>query len=242
MPDAAGQAEAAAEQLAESGGVIQQVTEAAGFESLAPPLQVALFLGGLVLLSSALISVTSFTRIVIVLSFVRRALTTQEIPPNQVVIGLSLFLTLFTMGPTLDNIHDAALVPYLNAENNDDKAEALKAGTDELRTFMLKHTRRNDLALFIHMSETAAPQTPSDTPMRVLIPAFIISELKTAFIMGFCLFVPFVLIDLVVSTVLMSLGMMMMPPVVISLPFKILLFVLVDGWHLVVNALGAGFV
>jgi flagellar biosynthetic protein FliP len=228
-----------AEKATNGGELIEQVTQASGFESLAPPLQVAIFLGALVLLSSALVSVTSFTRIVIVLSFVRRALTTQEIPPNQVIIGLSLFLTFFTMGPTLDSIHDKALAPYL-AENKT-SSEALKIGVDELRHFMLKHTRKNDLALFIHMSEIEAPQTPNDTPMRVLIPAFIISELKTAFTMGFCLFIPFILIDLVVSTVLMSLGMMMMPPVVISLPFKILLFVLVDGWHLVARALGASF-
>lgn len=228
-----------AEKAINGGELVEQVTQASGFESLAPPLQVAIFLGALVLLSSALVSVTSFTRIVIVLSFVRRALTTQEIPPNQVVIGLSLFLTLFTMGPTLDSIHDKALAPYLAKDKN--SSEALKIGVNELRHFMLKHTRKNDLALFIHMSEIESPQTASDTPMRVLIPAFIISELKTAFIMGFCLFIPFILIDLVVSTVLMSLGMMMMPPVVISLPFKILLFVLVDGWHLVARALGASF-
>lgn len=239
MPNPTESAGDVAQRAVESGEMIRQVTEAAGFESLAPPLQVALFLGGLVLLSSAMVSLTSFTRIVIVLSFVRRALTTQEIPPNQVIIGLSLFLTLFTMGPTLDNIHDKALKPYLQDKNAD---VALQAGTAELRTFMLRHTRHSDLTLFIHMSEIQAPHTPNDTPMRVLIPAFIISELKTAFIMGFCLFVPFILIDLVVSTVLMSLGMMMMPPVVISLPFKILLFVLVDGWHLVAHALGASFV
>jgi len=221
--------------------LVEQMTQASGFENLAPPLQVAIFLGALVLLSSALISVTSFTRIVIVLSFVRRALTTQEIPPNQVIIGLSLFLTLFTMGPTLDRIHDHSVLPYLKAEEKEEKSRALSAGVDELRAFMLVHTRKNDLALFIHMSEIDAPQTADETPMRVLIPAFIISELKTAFTMGFCLFVPFILIDLVVSTVLMSLGMMMMPPVVGSLPFKILLFVLVDGWHLVARALGASY-
>lgn len=239
MSDQPEQATTLAEKATNGGELIEQVTQASGFETLAPPLQVAIFLGALVLLSSALVSVTSFTRIVIVLSFVRRALTTQEIPPNQVIIGLSLFLTLFTMGPTLDSVHDKALAPYLAKEVNG--STALNIGVGELRHFMLQHTRKNDLALFIHMSETEAPQTPNDTSMRVLIPAFIISELKTAFIMGFCLFIPFILIDLVVSTVLMSLGMMMMPPVVISLPFKILLFVLVDGWHLVARALGASF-
>lgn len=194
----------------------------------------------MVLLTSALVSLTSFTRIVIVLSFVRRALTTQEIPPTPVLLGLSLFLTLFTMGPTFDAIGENALNPYL-----DEKilaAEALEKSSIELRTFMLRQTREKDLALFITMSKVERPQTPAETPMRALVPAFMISELKTAFIMGFCLFIPFILIDLVVSTVLMSLGMMMMPPVVVSLPFKILLFVIVDGWHLVAHALSASFV
>jgi len=226
---------------------IDTVAQTSGLENMAPPLQVALFLGALALLSSALVSLTSFTRIVIVLSFVRRALTTQEIPPNPVLIGLALFLTLFTMGPTFDAIGSKALTPYLNQQGVEESEEqvslgdALRISADELRHFMIRQTRRNDLALFIHMSNTPPPDSANETPLRVLVPAFIISELKTAFIMGFCLYVPFILIDLVVSTVLMSLGMMMMPPVVISLPFKILLFVLVDGWHLVAHALGSSF-
>jgi flagellar biosynthetic protein FliP len=218
---------------------LEQVAQSSAFENLAPPIQVALFLGGLVLLSAALVSLTSFTRIVIVLSFVRRALTTQEIPPTPVIIGLALFMTLFVMGPTFDAIFDKAVNPYLEKEING--AEAFNAGSAELRQFMLRQTRHEDLALFIHMAGIDMPQTAADTPMRVLIPAFAISELKTAFIMGFALYLPFLLVDLVVSTVLMSLGMMMMPPVVISAPFKILLFVLVDGWHLVARALGASF-
>ncbi len=219
--------------------LVEQVSQSGALGNLAGPLQVALFLGGLVFLSAALVSLTSFTRTIIVLSFVRRALTTQEIPPNPVIIGLSLFLTLYIMGPTFEAIEQQAVTPYLNESING--AEAWQAGSAQLRAFMLRQTRRRDLALFIHMSGEGPIQTPEQTPMRVLIPAFVISELKTAFIMGFCIYVPFLLIDLVVSTVLMSLGMMMMPPVVISTPFKILLFVLVDGWHLIARALSMSF-
>jgi flagellar biosynthetic protein FliP len=204
---------------------------------LAPPLQIAILLGSLVFLTAILVSVTSFTRIVIVLSFVRRALTTQEIPPNPSLIGLALFMTLFTMGPTWDAVRELAIAPYL--ESKIDGAEALRLATGPLRKFMLHHTRRRDLAMFIRLANTPPPSTAADTPLRVLVPAFMISELKTAFIMGFCIYVPFILIDLVVSTVLMSLGMMMMPPVVVSAPIKLLLFVLVDGWHLVAQTLGS---
>ncbi len=219
--------------------LIQQVTQTSGYQGLAPPLQVALFLGAMALLSAALVSVTAFTRIVIVLSFVRRALSTQEIPPNSVLIGLALFLTYFVMGPTLEAIQARAIAPYLGGEASGEDAFAIGAG--ELRDFMLRHTRKDDLALFLNMAGVESVQTPQDTPLRVLIPAFVTSELKTAFIMGFCIYIPFLLIDLVVSTVLMSMGMMMMPPVVISTPFKILLFVLVDGWHLIARALSASF-
>jgi flagellar biosynthetic protein FliP len=211
-----------------------------GLETLSPPLQIALFLGGLVFLTAVLVSVTSFTRIVIVLSFVRRALTTQEIPPNPTLIGLAMFLTLFTMGPVYDAVHREALQPLL--EKSISPTIALQRATDELRTFMLRHTRRRDLAMFVALSGGERPETVDELPTRVLIPAFMISELKTSFIMGFCIYVPFILVDLLVSTVLMSLGMMMMPPVVVSAPIKLLLFVLVDGWHLVASTLGASFV
>jgi flagellar biosynthetic protein FliP len=211
-----------------------------GLESLSPPLQIALFLGGLVFLTAILVSVTSFTRIVIVLSFVRRALTTQEIPPNPTLIGLAMFLTLFTMGPVYDTVHREALQPLL--EKSISPTVALERATGELRTFMLRHTRQRDLTMFVSLSGGERPETVDELPTRVLIPAFMISELKTSFIMGFCIYVPFILIDLLVSTVLMSLGMMMMPPVVVSAPIKLLLFVLVDGWHLVASALGASFI
>lgn len=219
--------------------VVEQVTQSNGFQGLAPPLQVALFMGAMVLMSAALVSLTSFTRIIIVLSFVRRALSTQEIPPNPVLIGLSLFLTLFVMGPTLENINTTAITPYLNEDISG--AEAWSIGSGQLHGFMLKQTRKQDLALFLHLSKAEAVYSPEETPMRVLIPAFVTSELKTAFIMGFCIYIPFLLVDLVVSTILMSMGMMMMPPVVVSTPFKILLFVLVDGWHLIARALSSSF-
>jgi flagellar biosynthetic protein FliP len=219
--------------------LVQQLSESGAFDNLSPPLQMALFLGGLAFASAALVTLTSFTRIVIVLSFVRRAMTTQEIPPNPVIIGLSLFLTLFVMGSTIEEMNAEAVAPYLSGQIS--AGEAFDNGANALRKFMLRQTRRQDLALFLHMSGAEAPYAPEDTPMRALVPAFVISELKTAFLMGFCIYVPFLLVDLVVSTVLMSMGMMMMPPVVISTPFKILLFVLADGWHLIARALSMSF-
>jgi flagellar biosynthetic protein FliP len=209
------------------------------FQNLSPPLQTALFLGGMVLLPSLLVCLTGFTRIAIVLSFARRAVTSQDIPPNQVITGLSLFLTLFIMGPTWDQLDEQAITPYLNEKMSG--PAAAEKGTAVMKKFMLKQTRRQDLALFIHMARITAPNEPEDTPLRVLVPAFVISELKTAFIMGFCIYLPFLLVDLVVSSVLTSMGMVMMPPVVVSAPFKVLLFVLADGWHLVAHALSASF-
>lgn len=219
--------------------LIDKVQHLQILQNLSPPLQTALFLGGLVLIPSLLVCVTGFTRIIIVLSFARRAVTSQDIPSNQVLLGLSLFLTLFVMGPTWDELEHQAISPYLNEKMSG--ADAVGKGTAVLSKFMLRQTRRQDLALFIHMAKIDAPNNPEDTPFRVLVPAFVISELKTAFIMGFCIYVPFLLVDLVVSSVLTAMGMVMMPPVVVSAPFKVLLFVLADGWHLVVQAIGASF-
>ncbi len=219
--------------------MLEKATESAAFQDMAPPLQIALFLGGMAFLTAVLVSLTSFTRVIIVLSFVRRAQATQEIPPNPVLIGLAVFLTFFIMGPTLDAIQVNAVAPYLDDQMTG--VDAIRAGSKELQAFMLRQTRKNDIALFLRLSRSESLNSPEETPMRVLVPAFIISELKTAFIMGFCLYIPFLLIDLVVSTVLMSLGMMMMPPVVVSLPFKILLFIIIDGWHLIVQALSVSF-
>jgi flagellar biosynthetic protein FliP len=197
------------------------------------------FLGGMALISAALVTMTAFTRIVIVLSFVRRALSTQEIPPTQVILGLSLFLTMFVMGPTLTTIEGEAVRPYL--DGTIDGNTAFHRGKSALHEFMIRQTRKTDIALFANMANVQQIKTAAETPMTVLIPAYVISELKTAFIMGFCLYIPFILIDLVVSVILMSLGMMMMPPMVISTPFKILLFVLVDGWQLIARVLSMSF-
>ena len=223
----------------EQAQTFQRAVESDAFQSLSPQVRVALVLGALALISSALVTMTAFTRIVIVLSFVRRALSTQEIPPTQVILGLSLFLTLFVMGPTLTKIEQDAIRPYL--DNTIDGMTACQNGYEALEEFMIRQTRKADIALFARIAGISTIATPADTPLRVLVPAYVISELKTAFIMGFCLYIPFILIDLVVSVILMSLGMMMMPPMVISTPFKILLFVLVDGWQLIARVLSMSF-
>lgn len=223
----------------DSASTIQDVVSSEGFQGLSPQMKVALFLGAMALLSSAMVTMTAFTRIVIVLSFVRRALSTQEIPPTPVILGLSMFLTLFVMGPTFTAMEEKALRPYLDSQI--EGHEAWDIGLGQMKEFMIRQTRRTDIALFAKMAEIKTISRAEETPMRVLIPAYVISELKTAFIMGFCLYIPFILIDLVVSVILMSLGMMMMPPMVISTPFKILLFVMVDGWQLIARVLSMSF-
>lgn len=219
--------------------VIGKFGESGFIQSLSPPLQMAIFLGSLVLLPAALSCLTCFTRITIVLSFVRRGLSTQEIPPNTVLIGLALFLTVFIMEPTLTRLNTEVVLPYMNEQITG--VEAFHRGVEIQKQFMLRQTRKHDLALFLHMSKSGPVATPAQTPISVLIPAFIISELKTAFFMGFCIYIPFLLVDIVVATVLMSMGMMMMPPVIVSTPFKVLLFVLADGWHLVALSLNQSF-
>ncbi|MCZ0755297.1 flagellar type III secretion system pore protein FliP [Anoxybacillus sp. J5B_2022] len=182
-----------------------------------------------------LIMMTCFTRIIIVLSFVRTSLGTQQMPPNQVLIGLALFLTFFIMAPTFKQINDQALQPLFSEKIN--LEQAYERASVPLKEFMSEHTRQKDLALFLTYSGAKTPKTVQDIPLTTLVPAFAISEIKTAFQMGFMIFIPFLVIDMVVASVLMSMGMMMLPPVMISLPFKILLFVLVDGWYLVVKSL-----
>lgn len=204
-------------------------------QQLVGTLRLLLLISVLSLAPAFVILMTSFTRIVIVLAFVRNALATQQIPPNQVVIGLALFLTFFVMSPVLGQINDYAVKPYLAEEISFE--EALEQGGRPLREFMLNNTREKDLALFLEIASLESPAERSSTPFGALIPAFVISELKTAFQMGFILFIPFLIIDMVVASILMSMGMFMLPPVIVSLPFKILLFVLVDGWHLVVQSL-----
>ncbi|MDD3845993.1 MAG: flagellar type III secretion system pore protein FliP [Syntrophorhabdaceae bacterium] len=186
-----------------------------------------------------LLLMSSFTRIVIVLSFLRQAMGIQQLPPNQVVVGLSLFLTLFVMAPTYDRVNEAALKPYL--ANKIGFEEFMDKSTRELGTFMLKYTKEKDLALFMNIAKLKRPEGPKDLPLRVIVPAFAISELKRAFQIGFLLYIPFLMIDMVVASVLLSAGMMMLPPIFISLPFKVMLFVLVDGWNLLVGSIIKGF-
>lgn len=204
-------------------------------EAVGNTVTIILLLTLLSLAPAILIMMTSFTRIVIVLGFVRTALATQQMPPNQVVIGLALFLTLFVMAPTMADLNDNALQPFLAGEINQQEALSEAAGT--MKAFMFKHTREKDLLLFLNYAGAERPETVDDIPLTALVPAFAVSELKSAFQMGFMIFIPFLVIDMVVASVLMSMGMMMLPPVMISLPFKILLFILVDGWHLVIRSL-----
>src|SRR5690554_5261002 len=184
---------------------------------------------------SIVILMTSFTRVIIVLGFVRTALATQQMPPNQVLIGIALFMTLFIMAPTITEINETALQPFLGGEI--DQQAAIDLSVLPVKKFMAKHTREKDLLLFLNYSNAERPSSYADIPLTTLVPAYAISELKTAFQMGFMIFIPFLVIDMVVSSVLMAMGMMMLPPVMISLPFKILLFILVDGWYLVVKSL-----
>jgi flagellar biosynthetic protein FliP len=226
-------------------------SEAAGTASeadeeprLSTALEIAVLLTILSVLPAILITVTSFTRIVIVLSFVRRSLSVNELPPNPVIIGLALFLTTFVMAPIAERIYETAYEPYAAEELS--AGEAGEIAWAELRTFLLANTRESELALFADIAdldeEDAAASANGEPPLRVVVPAFVLSELKTAFQMGFLLFLPFLVIDLVVSSVLLSMGMFMLPPVMISTPFKILLFVLVDGWHLVCQSLVTSFI
>jgi flagellar biosynthetic protein FliP len=210
-----------------------------GFGNLSSPLQVALLLGALTFIPAMLVTLTSYTRIIIVLSFVRQALATPQLPPNIVLNGMALFLTLFIMQPTIDDVGRKAITPYLNQQLNEE--QALREASSALKEFMLRQTRKSDLALFLKISGNGEIETPEQTPFFTLVPAFVLSELKTAFIMGFCIYLPFLMVDLVVSSVLTSMGMVMMPPALISAPFKILLFVLADGWHLIMKALSVSF-
>jgi flagellar biosynthesis protein FliP len=197
-------------------------------------LQILFLLTILTLAPSILIMTTSFARIIIVLSFLRQAMGTQQTPPTQVLIGLGLFLTLFVMGPTWSEINQNALQPYLNEEIS--QIDALKMAEAPLKTFMLKQTREKDLSLFVNLGDGQRP-IDSKVEIQSLIPAFIISELKTAFQIGFLIYIPFLILDMVVASILLSMGMMMLPPVLISLPFKLMLFVMVDGWYLIVGSL-----
>lgn len=213
--------------------------EANNPQEVVSTIEILFILTILALAPSILIMMTCFTRIIIVLSFLRKALATQTTPPNQVLIGLALFLTFYIMAPVGAEINQNAIQPYLSEEISQETA--LENAMEPIRNFMFKYTREKDLALFLEISESEKPEKLEDIPSKSLIPAFIISELKTGFQIGFILFIPFIIIDMVVASTLMSMGMMMLPPVMISLPFKILLFIMVDGWNLIIRSLITGF-
>ncbi len=210
-----------------------------GGQSWSLPVQTLVFITSLTFIPAVLLMMTSFTRIIIVFGLLRNALGTPSAPPNQVLLGLALFLTFFIMAPTFDKIYDEAYLPFSQDKINMDVA--LEKGAQPLRDFMLRQTREADLALFARLANTSPIEGPEAVPMRILLPAYVTSELKTAFQIGFTVFIPFLIIDLVVASVLMALGMMMVPPATISLPFKLMLFVLVDGWQLLVGSLAQSF-
>ena len=210
-----------------------------GGQTYSLSLQTLLLLTSLTFLPAALLMMTGFTRVIIVLSLLRQALGTQSSPPNQVLVGLALFLTFFVMGPVFDKIYVEAYQPY--ADNKITLAQAMERGAAPLKAFMMKQTREADLALFVKLSGGPQLNGPEDVPLRVLAPAFVTSELKTAFQIGFAVFIPFLIIDMVVASVLMSMGMMMVSPALVALPFKLMLFVLVDGWHMLIGSLAESF-
>lgn len=237
-------ATAAGAQVASPAGAGRSVTltvngGGSGGATVDVALEIVLLMTLLSLAPALLILLTSFTRIVIVLGFLRQAIGTNQMPANQILIGLALFLTFVIMAPVFADMNQNALQPYLRHEIG--QGEAFQRASGPLKEFMLRQTREKDIALFLDLTDREAPAAPEDLPMLVVVPSFVISELKTAFQMGFILFIPFLIIDMVVASVLMSMGMMMLPPVMISLPFKVLLFVLVDGWHLIVKSLAAAF-
>ena len=212
-----------------------EVGKATKPDDVAVTLQILFLMTVLSLAPAILILTTAFTRIVVVLHFLRQALGTQQVPPSQVLIGLAMFLTFFVMAPTWNRVNQDAIQPYM--KNTISLQQAYDRGVVPVREFMLRQTREEDLALFMKLANVDKPQTRDDVPIHALIPAFAISELRIGFEIGFLLFIPFLVIDMVISSILLSMGMMMLPPVLISLPFKILLFILVDGWHLVVRSL-----
>ncbi|TFH43812.1 MAG: flagellar type III secretion system pore protein FliP [Chrysiogenales bacterium] len=215
------------------------IKEAAGPKEVALSLQILFLLTILTLAPAIIMMMTAFTRVVIVMDFIKRALSLQQMPPNQVIVGFSIFLTFFIMAPTFTKINDDALQPYLKGKINNEAF--FEKGLDPLRTFMFRQTREKDIALFIRLAKLQKPKTEKDVPTHCLIPAFMISEMKRAFEIGIYIFIPFIVIDMIVASALMAMGMIMLPPVMISLPFKIILFVLVDGWNLITYELVRSF-
>jgi flagellar biosynthetic protein FliP len=208
-------------------------------DSVVPAMKIIGLLTLLAVAPAILLMTTSFTRILIVLSFVRQAIGTQTMPPNQVLVGLAMFLTLFTMGPVIDHINEHAFTPYV--EKKISQPVAFENAVQPIRQFMLAQTHENDISAFMNIAKLPKPKEAAEVPLRVLMPAFLVSELKTAFQIGFLIYIPFLVIDMVVSSVLMAMGMVMLPPTVVSLPFKLVLFVLVDGWTLIVEQLVKSF-
>jgi flagellar biosynthesis protein FliP len=222
-----------------SNGLPLMVAQGPGGTNYSVPIQTLLFFTALSFLPAVMLLMTSFTRIVIVLSLLRQALGTPAAPPNQVIVGMSLFLTAFVMSPTLDRVYEEAYAPF--SRNEIVFTEALARGEQPMRAFMLKQTRQSDMQLFSKLAKLPADVKGEDVPLRVLVPAFVTSELKSAFQIGFLIFIPFLVIDMIVASVLMSLGMMMLSPVLVALPFKLMLFVLADGWNLLMGSLAASF-
>lgn len=222
-----------------NGGKLTLSVEGADDGQLGLTIQILVLMTVLSLAPAIVMLMTSFTRILIVLAFLRQAIGTQQMPSNQILVGLSLFLTMVVMGPVAEQIRTTALDPYLAKQIT--QKEAVHRAIDPIRQFMLHNTREKDLELFVELSKQPAPESPEQLPMSVVVPSFLTSELKTAFQMGFLIYLPFLVVDMVVASVLMSMGMMMLPPVLISLPFKVLLFVMVDGWHLAVRSLVSSF-
>jgi flagellar biosynthesis protein FliP len=227
--------------LAQAGGLpaINSTPSSGGGTTYSLTIQTLVLMTALTFIPAAVLMMTGFTRIVIVLSLLRHAMGTQTSPPNQVIVGLSLFLTFFVMSPVLETVYTDAYLPL--SENKINIMQAAEKAAVPMRGFMLKQTRETDIALFVGISKIDKLEKPEDTPMRILVPAFVISELKTAFQIAFIIFIPFLVIDMVVASILMSMGMMMMSPVMVALPFKLMLFVLVDGWHLVIGSLVQSF-
>jgi len=240
--------DALAQQIAQEGNAVT-LSVGGGDGELSNTIKIVLLMTLLTLAPSLVVLTTSFTRMMIVLGFLRQAMGTHQMPSNQILVGLSLFLTVIVMMPVFSQIHEDAIQPYMEAQEVVDgvKAggmtdrEAIDAAVAPLRRFMLAQTREKDLALFLEISGKEAPEDPESLPMTIVVPGFLTSELKTAFQMGFMLYLPFLIVDMVIASVLMSMGMMMLPPVLISLPFKVLLFVLVDGWHLITRSLVTAF-
>ncbi|MEZ4520601.1 MAG: flagellar type III secretion system pore protein FliP [Thermomicrobiales bacterium] len=234
-----GEAQVGSTEISISADGEQTQTASTPGQQFSSGLELVLLLTIITLVPTLLLMMTAFTRIIIVLGFIRTALGVPQLPPNQVLLGLALFMTIFIMAPVWTEINEEAIQPLQSGEIT--QREALDRGADPLREFMFEQTRERDIALFMQMGQLDRPNSEADVPTWVLIPAYVISELKTAFQMGFLIFIPFLIIDLIVSSTLMSMGMMMLPPVIVSLPFKILLFVMVDGWDLIVKSLVTSF-